>query len=155
MAADQEVEASQLVLIGQELAADLHPTNDVNEANLVSSLATNGMHYPAIDIDIPCRLVQSSTEGHGHLYFDDLALTWPQYDKLLAALVEAGIVDEAYHAHSRERAMTLVRPPWVRKPGHFHPPVEANDRFKEAFVCVEAKLPLNATTNVFDDTEPF
>lgn len=86
-----------------------------SQYNLVSSLLDNGLHAPAIDIDIPCRYVPSSTEGHGHLYFDDVRLEWPAYVDLLQALVNAGIVDEAYLAHSKTRGMTLLRPDHVKK----------------------------------------
>lgn len=90
------------------------PTEE-NPANLVSSLCDDGFHRPAIDIDIPCRYVESSTPGHGHLYFDELSLPWEKYCKLLDALVDAGIVEEAYYEVSLARGQTLLRKPGIQK----------------------------------------
>lgn len=84
-------------------------------ANLVSSLCDDGMHRPALDIDIPCRVVPSSTEGHCHIYFDGVVLSWRHYRNLLVALTDAGIMDEKYLNASIARGQTLLRPPGVRK----------------------------------------
>lgn len=65
------------------------------EANLVSSECMDGTHAPALDIDLPCRLVESGTPGHFHLYIDKV-MTWAEYQKLLSVLVEVGIVEEKY-----------------------------------------------------------
>lgn len=88
---------------------------EANRANLISSLCEDGLHRPALDIDIPCRMVPSSTEGHCHLYFDTVALTWVQYRKLLNALAEAGIIQPEYVQHSIDRGQTLLRVPGQRK----------------------------------------
>lgn len=86
------------------------------EPNLVCSDIGDGMHLPCLDIDFAARLVPSSTPGHFHLYLDGMApLTWPQYDKLLAALTEAGIISEGYYNHSQDRQMTCLRRPGVTK----------------------------------------
>jgi hypothetical protein len=89
--------------------AELIEPSDERPANLVSSLCEDGLHRPAIDIDVPCRYVPSSTPGHGHLYFDETALTWEQYEALLQALVTAGIVEPNYLEHSRRRRQTTLR----------------------------------------------
>lgn len=65
------------------------------EANLVSSQCENGMHAPALDIDLPCRLVPSQTEGHFHLYIDK-QMTWDKYCDLMDVLVDVGILEEKY-----------------------------------------------------------
>lgn len=86
--------------------------------NLVSSKLADWherYHAPVLDIDIPCRYVKSSTEGHGHLYFDSLRLTWAQYVALLAALTQAGIIEPNYFDHCIAAGMSTVRPPHVRK----------------------------------------
>ena len=83
--------------------------------NLVSSLCEDGLHRPALDIDIPCRFVESSTPGHGHLYFDDLALDWTAYKALLGVLAAVGILENAYVQASLARGQTLLRPEHVRK----------------------------------------
>jgi len=85
-------------------------------ANLVSSLCWDGAHRPALDIDIPCELIQSTTEGHSHLYFPTLALSWEQYRVLLEALAFVGIIEPAYRDASYSRQQTLLRPPGVEKP---------------------------------------
>ena len=86
-----------------------------DEANLVASLCEDGSHMPVIDIDLPVRLVPSSTEGHFHLYID-VPMTLETYLAMLDAMVNAGVVDAAYVAHVRERGMSLCRPEWVKKP---------------------------------------
>lgn len=92
----------------------LEPDDD-HPANLVSSLCEDGYHRPALDIDIPCEYVPSSTEGHGHLYFPTAKLTWAQYVALLEALADAGILEHRYVEHSKHRRQTLLRPPGVTK----------------------------------------
>ena len=82
-------------------------------ANLVSSLCDDKHHRPAIDIDVPCELVPSSTPGHSHLYFPTIALSWWEYASLLGALTVAEIVEPAYYMASLSRRQTLLRPPGV------------------------------------------
>lgn len=65
------------------------------EANLVSSQCENGMHAPALDIDLPCRLVPSGTEGHFHFYIDK-QMTWEQYCDLMDVLQEVGVLEKQY-----------------------------------------------------------
>jgi len=86
-----------------------------DEANLIGSLCADGMHMPVIDIDLPARLVPSSTEGHFHLYID-VPMPFDVYLTMLDAMVAAGVVDAAYVQHVRERGQSLCRPEWVRKP---------------------------------------
>lgn len=99
----------------------VEPGDPFGEPNVVSSelagtgLGTNALHAPALDIDIPCRYVESSTPGHGHLYFDSLKLTWRSYAKLLLALHEAGIIETGYLEASLERGATFLRMPGVKK----------------------------------------
>lgn len=83
--------------------------------NLISSLSDTGWHYPALDIDVPCRYVESSTPGHGHLYFDDVRLNWDEYIALMKALVDAHIVHKSYMTHSLNRGQTLLRKPGIVK----------------------------------------
>ena len=90
-------------------------TPDGKEANLVSSLLTDGRHSPALDLDFECRLVPSSTPGHFHLYLDGIVLDWDAYEELLAALEKAGIIGPGYFSHSLDRKMTVLRPEGVKK----------------------------------------
>lgn len=84
-------------------------------ANVVSSvLKGTELHRPVLDIDIPAALIPSSTPGHSHLYIDRL-LSWPQYEKLLAALADAGIIERGYYDTAVKRKATFVRLPWIKK----------------------------------------
>ncbi|MFY1688195.1 hypothetical protein [Plantactinospora sp. WMMB782] len=87
---------------------------DVEKANLITSMVSGRMHKPVIDLDLPARLVPSSTEGHFHLYIDQ-AVPWEAYVKLLEALADAGLVEPGYVRSSIARGFSAVRPPWVRK----------------------------------------
>lgn len=91
---------------------------DEPEANLVGSLLDTWwpeMHAPTLDIDLPCRLVQSSTPGHFHLYIDK-AMKWPDYERLLTVLAEVGIIEPGYADASIRRRQTFVRKPGIVKP---------------------------------------
>lgn len=84
---------------------------DPEDANLVGSRLLNDKHAPALDIDLPCELVESSTPGHFHLYIDK-QLTWPQYRRLLTVLSDVGIIEYGYY-----RASTAAMQTFLRKPG--------------------------------------
>lgn len=84
------------------------------EANLVASLCEDGRHRPVIDIDWPCRLVPSSTEGHFHLYVD-IPLGESEYLELLTAMSKCDLVSRFYAEASRIRLASFVRTPWMKK----------------------------------------
>jgi hypothetical protein len=84
------------------------------EANLISSLCEDGQHRPVIDLDIPCRLVESSTAGHFHLYID-VAMDPEQMLAMLRAMVEAGVVQPGFLRHAEQRGAAFVRPEGVTK----------------------------------------
>lgn len=107
---------------------------DIEEAHVITSrvvgqappMSPDGQHDPAVnvnemlhkvvvDIDMPARLVPSSTPGHFHLYIDH-KMPWHQYLQLLDALVEAGIVEPGYVKAAERRGFTAVRLPWITKP---------------------------------------
>lgn len=71
-------------------------------------------HRPVLDIDLPCKLIESSTPGHYHLFIEH-SMFWPDYVELLDALAKAGIVQPGYVNASKERGYTSVRLPWVKK----------------------------------------
>lgn len=71
-------------------------------------------HKPVIDLDFPCALVPSSTEGHFHLYLDKV-LKADDLMKLLKVMSEVGLVEEGYYKASLARGYTSVRLPWVTK----------------------------------------
>lgn len=88
---------------------------DQEEANLVSSLCHDGMHRPCIDIDLQCRLVPTSTEGHFHLYIEK-EMSWETYAFLLQALSMVGVCGKKYVELALERKATYCRPEGVYKP---------------------------------------
>jgi hypothetical protein len=109
-------------VLGNEGYEDGYPRGEVfslDLANLVSSELKDerGTHTVALDLDIPARLVPSSTPGHSHLFID-IELDWPKYERLLKALAEAGIIESGYVAVSIERQATHLRLPWIRKEPH-------------------------------------
>ena len=88
---------------------------DEADANLVSSLTDNGYHMPVIDLDFSHSYVPSSTAGHGHLYLDS-PIEWDVYERLLDALLAAGVIERGFHRLSKLRGATFVRKPGVKKP---------------------------------------
>jgi len=94
----------------------LRYADTVEEANLVSSHASGkeGTHRPAIDIDMPCRLVETSP-GKFHLYIDT-DISWDAYRGLLHALVAAGIVEPGFVSVAEKNGATFLRLFPERKP---------------------------------------
>lgn len=102
-------------------------TNDQGQATCVTSrirgmlvdgqelFLSGELHRPVLDIDIPIKVVPSSTPGHFHLFIDHF-MEWKDYEKLLWALAAAGIIEEGYVHASVRRGHTSVRLPHVRKP---------------------------------------
>lgn len=85
------------------------------DGNLISSaLDRPGWHMPVLDLDVPHRLVPSSTEGHSHLYLD-VPMTQHTYQRLISALVNAGILGVGIQSQMRENGATFVRKPGVVK----------------------------------------
>lgn len=80
----------------------------IETANMVSSLTTAGNHMPCIDIDLPCRLIESRTPGHFHLYIDR-EMSRDAYMALLAVMADVGIVEAGYYRASKARGMTFLR----------------------------------------------
>lgn len=77
------------------------------DANLVSSLCADGMHMPAIDIDLPCRLRETS-EGRFHLFIDK-KISEDHYMAILYAMAEAGIVERGFYELSVARGASFLR----------------------------------------------
>jgi hypothetical protein len=93
--------------------------SDAADSDLVSSLLREdicgkNMHMPAIDIDLPIRVVPSSTLGHFHLYIDK-PMSWRKYKRVLRALTAAGVVEKGYYKASVSRKATHLRLPWHKK----------------------------------------
>lgn len=77
-------------------------------ANLVSSKLADGRHAPAIDLDVPAKLVPSRTEGHTHLYID-VPMSWRKYRMLLWVMQHVGIVEPGYYRASVKRRQSALR----------------------------------------------
>ena len=85
-------------------------TTDVAKANVITSMIADDLlrHKVVIDLDLPAKLVPSSTPGHFHLYIDH-AMEAEAYFKLLRALSEAGIIEEGYYTASSDQGYSAVR----------------------------------------------
>lgn len=92
------------------------------EANLISSETVGKVpeidgtpqHCPVIDLDLPCRLIPSSTRGHFHLYIDH-PVPQDKYLAMIQAMADAGVVQPFYAEAAKLRGATFVRPEWVKK----------------------------------------
>ena len=86
-----------------------------DNADVYSSEAnTINLHRIVLDIDMPAFLVESSTPGHYHLVIDKL-LTWADYEVLLRALAEAGVIQQGFLNAALQRKATMLRLPWKKK----------------------------------------
>lgn len=101
---------------GSSFKVEVRAECKAEDAQVVSSELDEqrGMHTPMLDVDIPMRLVESSTPGHSHLYFD-VVMPWRKYRRLLKALAKAGIIEQNYYKVSVKRKGTHLRPPWIDK----------------------------------------
>jgi len=84
------------------------PVPEGEEPNVYVSLVSPGMHAPCIDIDLPCRLIESKTPGHFHLYIDTV-IPEDKYFPMLKAMADAKIVQSGYYHASVKHGMTVVR----------------------------------------------
>ncbi len=84
----------------------------VHSGNLITSELTNGNHAPALDIDLPCQLVESQTPGHFHLYISK-EMSWRKYKKLMKSLAKAGILEKKYVKHSIKKKKSCLRVPRI------------------------------------------
>ena len=91
-------------------------TTDMDKANVITSMVAERVthHKLLLDIDMPAKLLPSSTPGHHHLYIDH-EIEQGAYFRLLDALVEVGLIQPGYAAASKARGYTALRLPWVKK----------------------------------------
>lgn len=101
--------------------ADGDVVDNVTDANIITSrivgdnfAAVTESHTLVVDLDVPARLVPSSTPGHTHLYID-VPMSWAAAVKVLDALAAAGVVEDGYVKASKRRGWSAARLPWVRK----------------------------------------
>jgi len=92
------------------------PANVGGTANVISSriAADDDFHTPMLDLDIPHRLIPSSTPGHSHLYIDVL-ISKRKYGLLLQALWDAGIIQRGILDQFDTHGATFLRLPDVKK----------------------------------------
>lgn len=92
-----------------------------DEADLISSKVSGGWHQPVLDIDYGAQLVPSSTEGHFHLYLNQI-VPWDKYVAALEAMADAGMIQKGFAEASIRRGATFVRhpdkPKRLEKPDH-------------------------------------
>lgn len=85
-----------------------------DDATLMLSKCKSGGHIVLLDLDVEAYLIPSSTPGHSHLIINE-EITWWEYDAIMAAMVDAGLVESGYHKASRKRGFAAIRLPWVKK----------------------------------------
>lgn len=87
---------------------------DPSDANLISSLTDAGTHMPILDLDFPHHFVESTTEGHTHLFID-VEMSRFKLTVLMFALWYAGVVEMGHAVWTIRRGASFVRLPGLAK----------------------------------------
>jgi hypothetical protein len=90
---------------------------DYEHANLVTSAIIGTgrtKHKPLLDIDLPCVLLPSSTEGHFHLFIDK-EIPHEKYLVLIHSLEDCGIIEAGIRRQMTDLGRTAVRKPGIKK----------------------------------------
>lgn len=78
-----------------------------------------GKHHILIDIDRPCALIPSTSNGHFHLYVQmgtmGDGMDFDDYAEWLRASAKLGLIEDGYAQASIRRRATFIRLPWIRK----------------------------------------
>lgn len=86
----------------------LNQVQTAGEANLISSISTNGKyHYPVLDLDYNVFVIPSSP-GKNHLLINR-ALTAENYGKLISVLTEVGIIQPGFGNQFKTKKATFIR----------------------------------------------
>jgi hypothetical protein len=96
---------------------DDRPVMVTDHANVATSTIEGTLsveHKLLVDIDLPCKLIESTTPGHFHFYVDK-KISYKQLINILKAMSDAGIVEPGYYKASKSRGYTSVRLPWIKK----------------------------------------
>jgi hypothetical protein len=112
----------------------------LDEANLVTSLIAGDKgdrglqrHHVLLDVDLPVKLLPSSTEGHYHLFIElPEPLGTEEYGALLDILSDCGVIEPGYASASAARGYTAVRLPHVKKPATTGPLTEMAEKAEDA-----------------------
>lgn len=88
----------------------------MEDGNIITSLIADKLthHKVIIDLDLPAKLIPSSTPGHFHLYVDH-EIPFDSYFELLAAMEKCGLIEKGYLGAAKSHGFTGVRLPWVKK----------------------------------------
>lgn len=113
---EKQMKDSCMSFLDNELMSDGPRTYDWNEATLVLSKHRDfdNVHWPVLDIDLPCHLIPSTREGHFHLVIEH-PMQWHDYKELLVALYNAGIIERGYMEVAKKHGYTSIRRPGVLK----------------------------------------
>lgn len=76
-------------------------------ADTVKNHHRDGNHVVAIDVDLPCHLIETSP-GHHHLVIER-EMSWARYRALLVALAEADIIERGFLEACLERRASHLR----------------------------------------------
>lgn len=89
---------------------------EMSEANCITSRIDDalGYHTVMVDLDVPARLIPSSTPGHYHLYID-VPVTEAEHSAILRVLSYCRIVQPGYADAFDRRHFATLRFPWVHK----------------------------------------
>lgn len=100
---------------------DERTPSSIEDATLISSeifraseKREDTWHQVLLDLDIPAKIIPSSTPGHGHLYIDKV-LRYEHYYNLLTALRDAGIIESGIVRQFEKHGCTTLRVPHVKK----------------------------------------
>ena len=103
-------------LLHYRMDADRWPVDEghEDEANLTSSyLRGTKLHAPILDLDGEHLYVESTTEGHGHLFLPPMR-RWKMFF-ILFALYVGGVIEMGNFWWSLRRGGTFVRLPGIQK----------------------------------------
>ncbi len=92
----------------------LVPYDDPSANLITSQIEGSDWHAPVIDLDFPCELRPSATEGHFHLLLNK-PVTWEKYQLLLKALVAAGLCEHGWVQSAINSGMSAIRAEGVIK----------------------------------------
>jgi hypothetical protein len=84
------------------------------QANLVSSYTLDDKQMPILDLDFDHLVVESTTDGHHHLYIN-VPMSRMKWRVLMLVLWWTGVVEMGNAVWSLRRGANFVRPPQVKK----------------------------------------
>lgn len=82
--------------------------------NLVSSRTSRGTQMPVLDLDFDHLVVESSTEGHHHLFIN-VEMSYVKWAVLMLVLWWTGVIEMGNAVWSLRRGANFVRNPGTKK----------------------------------------